>query len=400
MFNAIAKPFGVLLMLLYDFCSNYGIAVLLFAIIVKLIMLPFQMKSKRGMMQQQRLIPRQKELEKKHGANKVKYQQELTAMYKEEGVNPASGCLWGFLPLPIVIALYQAVRNPLTIMMGVGAELLAEGGAILTKLTELGFVPAAKATYDQIAQTQFISRPENIGIFQQISSNIRQIDYSFLGMDLGATPQWKVWNFTGLTDWMLFVIPVIAAILSFSQMMISQKMNPQVADPNNPAASTSKMMMFVGPLMSLYIGFIMPAALGLYWGIGALLDLLREVWLTKHYTKIIDAEDKVRNEARRIKEAELERKRAETERLKSENRTTVNPNTSKEKQKLAEKIEREARAAEYEKAHSDQKDAPEDPAREGNRRYARGRAYNPERFGEDGEEITDEQDADSGETDE
>jgi YidC/Oxa1 family membrane protein insertase len=365
-------------------------------------MLPFQMKSKRGMMQQQRIAPRQKELEKKHGANKAKYQQELAAMYKEEGVNPASGCLWTFLPLPIMIALYQAIRNPLTIMMGIGSELLSQITETLNA-APFNFISAAKNTYEQIAQVNFIhNNPaafEAVRAIEGVGDKLRNIDYSFLGMNLGDTPQWKVWSFTEPTDWLLFLIPIVAAALSFAQTMITQKMNPQMSDPNNPAAGSSKMMMYFGPLVSLVFGFVMPAALGLYWGIGALLGLGQEVWLTKHYTKIIDAEDKVRNEARRIREAELERKRAETERLKSENRTTVNPNTSKEKQKLAEKQEREARAAEYEKAHSDQKDKPEEPAREGNRRYARGRAYNPERFGEDGEEITDEQDADGGETD-
>ncbi|NLB29817.1 MAG: membrane protein insertase YidC, partial [Clostridiales bacterium] len=124
MLNAIAKPFGMLLMWLYELVANYGIAVILFALVVKIILLPFQMKSKRGTMQQARLQPRQAEIQKKHGANKQKYNEELQKLYKEEGVNPASGCIWGLLPFPILIALYQAIRFPLTIMMGVGAELL------------------------------------------------------------------------------------------------------------------------------------------------------------------------------------------------------------------------------------------------------------------------------------
>jgi YidC/Oxa1 family membrane protein insertase len=129
MLNAIAKPFGVLLMWLYEFFGNYGLAVIVFALLVKLILLPFQMKSKRGMMQTSRLQPRLKELEKKHGANKTKYNEEVAKLYKEEKVSPMSGCIWSLIPFPILIALYQAIRYPLTIMMGVPSDLLSEGGA-------------------------------------------------------------------------------------------------------------------------------------------------------------------------------------------------------------------------------------------------------------------------------
>jgi len=399
MFDAIAKPFGVLLMLLYDFCDNYGVAIILFAVIVKIIMLPFQMKSKRGTMQQQRLQPRVKEIEKKHGANKQKMQQEVMELYREEGVNQFSGCLWSIIPLPILLSLFQAIRNPLTIMMGVAKELLEEGGAILVKLTEMGF-DSAKSAYAQIAQAQFISSsPENLNIFQQISSAIKSIDYTFLGLDLGATPQWKVWTLTSGAEWLLLLIPLASAGLSFVQSTIAQK-NMPAPDPDNPAASQSKMMMYMAPIMSLGFGFAMPAALSLYWGFGTILDIGREVWLNKRYTRIFDAEDIIKNESRRIKEAELERKRAETERLRAENKTIANPNTSKKKQEAAERAEREARAAEYERANSDAPEAPLDPAREGSRRHARGRAYNPERYGTtDTELVAEEESSEAAEPD-
>ena len=126
MLSAIAKPFGMLMLWLYERVGNYGVAVILFALIVKLILLPFQMKAKRGSIQQTRLQGRIKEIEKKHGANKQKYNEEVQKLYREEGVNPMSGCIWSLIPFPILIALYQAIRFPITIMMGVGKELLDE----------------------------------------------------------------------------------------------------------------------------------------------------------------------------------------------------------------------------------------------------------------------------------
>ena len=112
MMAAIARPFGMLLMFLYSFVGNYGVALILFAVVVRAILLPFQMKSKRGMMKQARLQPKLAELQSRHGTNKAKINEEMAKLYKEEGVNPASGCLWGLLPFPIMIALFLVIREP------------------------------------------------------------------------------------------------------------------------------------------------------------------------------------------------------------------------------------------------------------------------------------------------
>ena len=91
--DTIAKPFGWLLLLLYNFVKNYGLAVILFALIVKLILLPFGMKSKKSMMRTSRVTPKLKELEKKYAGNKAKYQEEVAKLYKEEEIKPLGGCL-------------------------------------------------------------------------------------------------------------------------------------------------------------------------------------------------------------------------------------------------------------------------------------------------------------------
>ena len=121
MFDFIARPFGMLLMFFYNLFNNYGVAIIFIALVIKIILLPFQMKSKRGMMRQARLQPKIAELQKKHGTNKAKINEETMKLYKEEGINPASGCIWGFLPLPIMLAFFQVIRAPITMMMGVAA---------------------------------------------------------------------------------------------------------------------------------------------------------------------------------------------------------------------------------------------------------------------------------------
>ena len=113
---------GALLLFFYNIFNNYGLAILAFGLIVKVILLPFQMKSKKSMMKSTMLTPRIKELEKKYANNKQKYQEEVARLYKDAKANPMSGCLWSLLPFPLLILLYQAVRQPLTFLMSLGAE--------------------------------------------------------------------------------------------------------------------------------------------------------------------------------------------------------------------------------------------------------------------------------------
>lgn len=139
-------------------------------------------------------------------------------------------------------------------------------------------------------------------------------------------------------------------------------------------------MMMLMPLMTLWFGFMMPAALGLYWLASMLFGIVQDVWLNNHYRKILDAEEAVRTERERKKEAEIEAKRQETERLRAENATVANPNTSKKKQQKQVRLTEEQKAAEWKKQHKPNDKKAEEPSRVGNRPYARGRAYDPDRF--------------------
>mgnify|MGYP003879235555 CR=1 FL=1 len=368
-------------MLLYDLVGNYGVAVILFALIVKIILLPFQMKSKRGMMKQTRLQPKIKEIEKRHGGNKQKMNEELQKLYREEGVNPLSGCLWSLIPLPIIIALFSAVSRPLTTMMRVPKELLQEGGAILNKLTSLGFEPSMTANYLEIEQAQFISH--HFSEFAGLSDKLRALDYNFIGLNLGMRPQW---NFLWTTDWSnpsvwlpglgLFLIPFISGFLAFLSAKVSMKMSAASGQTQQQQQSSS-MLLFM-PLISVYFAFIMPGAIGVYIIFSSLFAFIQDIILTKYYTKILDKEDAARAETQRKKDAELEAKRREAERqAKAMER---NPNTSKKKQLKEERRLKQERAAEWAKKNAPNKSEEYEPSRVGDRRYARGRAYDPHRF--------------------
>lgn len=406
MLDAIATPFGWLMMRLYELTDNFGWAIILFAIVVALVLLPFMAKSKKSMMRMSRLQPRMMELQKKHEGNPQKLNEEMARLYRENHVSPLGGCLWSLLPFPILLALYRAVVKPITIMMGVADELLAPGGAIYEQLVNLGYSMSNYTTsnntfYEQIYQSKFIS--EHFDQFSGLSDKLVQMDYSFLGLDLSQTPNWKFWDFDfSAGTWVvigLFMLPLISTGLSYLSMYISRKINPQVGTTQQQQANASSMktMMIIMPLMSLWIGYIMPAALCVYWIMNSLTGIIRETGLTLLYKKQMAKEDEEFNAKERAREEELERKRQETERLRAMNATTVNKNTSKKKQQAQAAqadAERRAAADRAEKAARRERlgiTEEEKPASQvGNRRFARGRAYVEDRYEnpEEAEEAT------------
>ena len=263
--DIITYPFSWLLLTLYEVTKNYGISIIFFALIIKVVLLPFQMKSKRSIMRTSRLSPLLKELEKKHEGNKQKYQEEVARLYKEEKINPMSGCLWSLLPFPILIALYSVIRQPLTKLMGLSTEQVEQ---IATRLTELtNYVrPEKMDAYHEIRLADLIH--QNFEKFQDISDKLVNLDFRFLGMNLGDQPSWNFFSHVDWSDtasWLpalgLFLIPLISGALAFLSSKISTAGNPQMAEQQG----SMKSMLYMMPLVSVYIGFVMPAALGIYW---------------------------------------------------------------------------------------------------------------------------------------
>lgn len=396
--KTILIPFAWLLRTLYQVFGNYGIALILFSFLTKLILTPFNAKSKKSMMKVSRLGPKLKELEKKYGDDKLKYQQEMSALYKKENVSPTGGCLWSLLPLILLMALYYVIRQPMTYLMQLTADQISQ---ISTLLTGMGVdLSGGNAAYSEIFIAQHVF--ENIDAIKTIVPDIadRAIDFSFLGVNLGDIPSWR-WLFNGpytLAGFGMFIIPVISAASQFVSMQISQKLNGSVAtndkgekdqDAAAAAAQSMKTMMFIMPIFSLWIGFSMPAAMCIYWIAQAVFSTLFDGILTLHYKKVYDAEDAIKRE-RAAEEAAIE---AEKEARRAERRAMMpegaNPNTSRRKIKKQQKAQEpempKGKLTEEEKEAWRQQQQEKEKAKGGlsgdpNRPYSRGRAYDPNRF--------------------
>lgn len=393
MWATITKPFAWLMVWFYNLTGNYGVSIILFALMVNLILSPFMAKSKKSMMRTSRLQPRIQELQRRHEGNQQKLNEEMQKLYREEGINPMSGCLWSLIPFPILIALYSVIRQPITRMMFAAQD-------VVTNLQEffvnagLYTVPAKADAYSEITMTRLahLNWDRVQTALAGKVDRLLDIDFRFLGLDLGMKPEW---NFFAHTDWSdtsvwlpalgLFLIPFISAFLSWASMKISSASNPQTGDAQTEA--TTKSMNLMMPLMSIWICFIMPAAMGVYWIANSVFGMARDYILTKVYKKQLDKEDAERIAARTAREKELEEKRLETERLRAEGKTEKNTNTSKkkiqanEKQKSDERkaaLEKAERAARRERLGIAENEIP--ASQVGNRRYARGRAYVEDRF--------------------
>lgn len=397
--SIITVPFSWLLMKLYGLFDNYGLAVILFALLVNLILTPFMGKSKQSMLRQQRLQPRLKDLERRHGANPQKYQQEVQKLYREENISPMSGCLWSLIPFPILIALYSVIRRPISVMMGLGEEVLAE---IQTAMESIGaFSMEALTTQQQAYSEIFLVQAANqhLDTVKAIAPGFEAIDYSFIGLNLGAVPNWHFWefDFSSMAAFLpalgLFLIPFISAILSWASMKISMARNTTPTGTEaqqQQTESMNKSMQIMMPLMSVWICFIMPASMGIYWIANSVFGMIRDWILNSYYTKkmmVEDVEWLEREKKREAEAAEFDRKKAEAERRKAAGIIEDNKNTSKKKQKAQEKQQKEElrqAAISAEKAERRERlgiQETEVPASQvGNRRYARGRAYDPDRF--------------------
>ena len=401
----ITVPFGYLLDWLYQFTTNYGVALILFAIIVQVVLLPITAKSKRSMMKMSRLNPRMKEIQAKYAGDQQKQNEAMQALYKEEGVSMGGGCLWSFVPLLILIPLYSVVRQPIVYMLHETAETAAEiVNVIKTAAPDLF---GKNNYYDEILAAAHI--PEFVEAikekFPEISQSVLDgVNFNFLGLDLGRVPSFSDFKF----DWAhvgLMVIPLMSAGQQVLSMWLSQKMNNSVvtdekgiqdeqAAKESQANQTSKVMMWTMPLMSLWIGFTVPVALSLYWFVGGVVRMVEDLVLTKHYRKIYDAED-----AERLRKAmEQDAIEAEKERVRAERRA-ANPegqtqNTSKKKLQKQQKAEEEAAKAAAAKEYAAKKGvAPEQTEEKtvmsgiSSRPYCKGRAYDPNRYsGESTEE--------------
>ncbi len=398
--DLVQVPFGILLAWLNQLTTNYGLALILFAIALKVILFPATAKGKKSSMKMARLSPKLQALQKKYAGDQQKLNEATQALYRDEGVSMGGGCLWSLVPLLILIPLYAVVRQPIVYMLRENADVANQIVAVIKEAVPQAF--GKNQYYDQMIAAPLI--PQYAEQLKDIVSNpatLEGLNFSFLGVDLGLVPtfnvfKWETWNWANIG---LFLLPVLSAGGQVLNMFISQRMNNSLVTDekglqdketakNSQANQTSKMMLYMMPLMSLWIGFTVPGALSLYWFVQGLVSMLMDAYLTKKYRKIYDAED-----AERLKKhMEEEAIEAEKERLRAERRAAnpdgITTNTSKKKLQQQQQREQEAAKAAAAREYAAKKgivmeeEEKKNTAMSGipSRPYCKGRNYDPNRY--------------------
>ena len=377
----ICVPFAWLVRLFYNLTNSYGVALILFTLVIKLIMLPFQMKSKKSMMRMSRVSGQMQELQKRYAKNQAKLQEEMQKLYEEEGVNPMSGCLWSFLPLPILMALYSIIRQPITHFMMLSKDVLqtvvqsvADAGVDLTNIVMMDKVTGAPALKDGLCQMAAYGQINLVKAVQEMGLSTPDgwfnVNYKFLGLDLTATPWEYIKSFT--FTWAVIgviLIPILAGLSQFVFSKLTMKTQPQA---DAAGGASMKSMMYMMPLFSVYIAFFMPAALGVYWIAQSVFSLIQEAILNKTFSAKLSEEEEARFQARQAdRQRRMEEARVQEQQRKQEEQKKK---TLREKQQAAQA----AKAVKAAKAATSTTEA----GRVGDRPYARGRAYKADRYDE------------------
>ncbi len=275
-FNFFGSLLGYLLWALYTVFRNYGVAIILFTVILKVVMFPLSVKQQKSMSAQTKLADKQKELQQRYANNQQKYNDELMKLYEKEGVNPGTGCLMTLLPFPIMLGIFYSVIMPLSNTLHIASDTIAQATDYISRIPGVASASGLGLYQElQIIKHFDVLRP-NLTMFS--ANDIGKIEFfskgfRFLGLDLLASPQGS-----GFMTF-LWIIPVLSLVFSFGTQFYTTK-----SMGNGTQTGCMKAMVYVFPLISVYWAFIMPAAVGMYNIVSILASFLQTLIMNKYFS--------------------------------------------------------------------------------------------------------------------
>lgn len=289
MFQFFANIFGYLLQFLYTLVNNYGLAIILFTVIIKLLLLPLSIKQQKTMKKSSELQEKMKVIQFKYKNEPEKLNQEMMNLYKTENMSPFSGCLTSIIQMLLLLSIFYLVRSPLTFMEKIPQEnintyvqqLKDEGKVVSNVYPEIDLIRETELLKEKNPEDQYVSK-----------TNIKM---NFFGLDLSKIPQ------QNMTDYTVYIIPVLYILSSFVSIRITTAMQQkdkkdkksknidgntgkEIEEENNEmdaVMQTNKMMSWFMPIMSISIAFIAPLGLALYWLISNILMIAERLIVDK-----------------------------------------------------------------------------------------------------------------------
>ena len=288
MINFFSNIFGYILNLIYEFVGNYGWAIIIFSVLIKLVMLPLSIKQQKTLNKNEKIQEKMQIIQIKHKGNQEKINQEMMELYRTEKVNPFGGCFSIIIQFILLFAMFYLVRSPLTYMKKIDNSTIENQKAEIKQ--EMGD-NSISAAYPEISIIKYIQE-------KNMTDNDLYINMNFLGLDLSKVPQ------ENFKDVKVFVIPVLYVISSFISIKISTNMtnkkeviseeenekdksnekNDEV-DPTEMAQQMNKNMSWMMPILSVSISLIAPLGLALYWLVNNIIMIVERIILNKLFSK-------------------------------------------------------------------------------------------------------------------
>ena len=304
--GSISILLGYLLNLIYGLVKNYGIAIILFSILLKLLLLPLSIKQHKNMKKTAKIQVKMKEIQEKYKNDQVKMNQEMMDLYKKENMSPFSGCLSSIIQIIILLAVFGIVRNPLTNMLHVEENVINN---VAQYIKEENGENSLNKSYPQISVLQYVEKnkdeKEKIEVkeneeVKEINLEDLYINMDFLGLDLSNVPQ------ENMKDPKVFIIPILYVLTSIVSMKMTTNMNKskekkevielnkekKEESPEDMTAQMSKSMTMFMPLMTVSISLIAPLGLALYWLVNNILMIVERIVLNK----VFGAKEETENE--------------------------------------------------------------------------------------------------------
>ena len=285
----IGYPLGWVMWFFYHICNNYALAIILFTIVTKLIMIPTQIKTQKSTVAMQALQPKLDKLKKQYGKNQEKYNEEVMKLYAEENCNPMSSCLPMLIQFPILYGIFDVVYRPITHILRISSDVI---NAAKEVLQNSGLAEGYKyfSVRPEIYITQAIKDPEGVKyfsdpMFAELKSKVLEFNNTLLGVDLDLTPTFhpEVWNSAAV---ILLLIPILSGVFQMASSVYSQirqkKMNPSAMQ--GPQAGSMMMLTFGMPIFAVWIAYKYPAAIGFYWAASAFFSFISMIIINKIYT--------------------------------------------------------------------------------------------------------------------
>ncbi len=287
----ISELFGYVLNALYNLFANYGIAIIIFSVLLRIILIPITIKQQKTMKKSNKMQEEMKQIQFKYKNNPEKLNQETMDLYKREKFNPFSGCLSAILQLIIILAVFWLVSQPLTYMKKVqNSEIYKEyktkieqSSTTKSSYKEIAIINAVESDYKKIEEQLKDENIQNREELENRKASLEELklNMDFLGIDLSKVPT------QSLNDWKVYIIPVLYVITSFISIRMTTKM--QTTKNNDGEKSEelqsmdqmNKSMSYMMPIMSISIAIIAPLGLALYWFMSNILMILERLVINK-----------------------------------------------------------------------------------------------------------------------